>query len=167
MIVTASTAIAMQGACVALAISALTAGWFDARYRRIPNWLCVATGGVGLAYALWLSGAGAWSNGLHSLIALIVGMVLFRMGIFGGGDAKYYTAVATWFALGQAVLLLLAVTLSGLALLVVWFTARRLAGIPIRRRPGGGMDGLPYGIAIGAGAVISAVYILPSASQVI
>jgi len=94
-------------------------------------------------------------------------MALLRMSVFGGGDAKYYAAVAAWFALGHAVQLLLSVTLSGLVLLLVWFVGRRLAGVPIRRRATGGMDGLPYGIAIGAGAVLTAASLIPAAAQVV
>jgi prepilin peptidase CpaA len=158
----------LQGACAALVVSAALAGWNDVRHRRIPNWLCTVTALAGLGFAVWLSGfPAAWSNGLHFLIALVAGMLLFRMGVFGGGDAKYYAAVAAWFSLGHAVMLLLAVTLSGLVLLVVWFSARRLAGIPVRRKLTGGMDALPYGIAIGAGAAITAALQIPSAAQIV
>ena len=168
MIFTQATAFGLQAACAALAVSAVAAGWSDARHRRIPNWLCAATAIAGLAFAIWANGwHGALGNALHFLIALIAGMALFRMRVFGGGDAKYYAAVAAWFSLQQAVLLLLAVTLSGLVLLVIWFATRRLAGMPIRKTAGTGMDGLPYGIAIGAGAVITAASMIPSASQIV
>lgn len=150
---------------VLLLLSALVASWYDGRYRRIPNWLCAATALAGLAVTAWSAGPTALpGNALHLLIALVVGMVLFRLGVFGGGDAKYYAAVAGWFGMAKAVLLLLSVTMSGLVLLVIWFTSRRLAGVPIRRTAGSGLDGLPYGIAIGAGAVIAMATTLPPAS---
>jgi prepilin peptidase CpaA len=78
------------------------------------------------------------------------------MGVFGGGDAKFYAAVAAWFALGKAVLLLVSISLSGLALLVVWFSYRRMRRLPIGRSAGGThFDSLPYGVAIGSGAVLT------------
>ena len=168
MIVTSATAHAIEVGCATLTVSAGLAAWFDGRYRRIPNWLCAVTTAAGFGFAVWITGfPGAFSYALHFLIALVGGMVLFRLGVFGGGDAKYYAAVAAWFALKQAVALLLAVTTSGLILLIVWFVARRVAGMPIRRSTGAGLDGLPYGIAIGAGAVITATSMIPSASQVV
>jgi len=154
-------------ALIVLALSALAAGWSDVRYRRISNRLCVATALAGFAYALTASGlAATGSHALHLLIALVAGMVLFRMGGIGGGDAKYYAAVAAWFALDKAVLLLLAVTMSGLVLLIAWFTVRRLAGVPIRRTSSNALEGLPYGVAIGAGAVITAAMTLSSAGPI-
>ncbi|MDR2858286.1 MAG: prepilin peptidase [Novosphingobium sp.] len=139
-----------------LLAAALVASWSDAFRRRIPNWLCLVTALAGLSFAA-LSG-GAWalgSHALHASIALVAGMILFALGGIGGGDAKFYTAVATWFALAQAILLLLAVSLSGLVIFIVWFVYRRAAGKPIRwssRDPG---DGLPYGIPIALGTLVA------------
>ncbi|MEP6867559.1 MAG: prepilin peptidase [Novosphingobium sp.] len=139
-----------------LGLSAVIAGWYDGRYRRIPNWLCAATALAGLAFGLWSVGFPVIiSNALHLFAALLGGMILFRVGAFGGGDAKYYAAIAAWFGLGKAILLLLCVALSGLVLLIIWFSYRRLAGYQIRKRAGTGLDGLPYGIAIGSGAIIT------------
>ena len=140
-----------------LALACLFAAWLDVRHRRIPNGLCAATAVAGLLGGYFLGGtSGLLSNALHCLAALVGGMVLFKLGVFGGGDAKFYAAVAAWFALAKGILLLVAVTLSGVALLIVWFTYRRVAGLPIGRKAGSGFDGLPYGIAIGAGALITA-----------
>ena len=138
-----------------LATACVTAAWLDVRYRRIPNLLCAGTAIAGLIAAVLLpSGTGGLtSHALHMLIALIGGMILFRFGIFGGGDAKFYAAVAAWFALGKGVLLLVDVALCGLVLLLFWFTYRRVKGYPIRRSGGTVYDGLPYGLAIGTGAL--------------
>lgn len=137
-----------------LLVVSLFASWSDAYHRRIPNWLCALTALAGLSFALAAGGLPELgSHALHAGIALVVGMVLFRIGAFGGGDAKFYAAIAAWFTWGQAVGLLLAVALCGLVLLLVWFTYRRLAGKPLKRfatEPG---DSLPYGIAIAAGAM--------------
>lgn len=141
-----------------LVAACLAAGWGDLSQRRIPNWLCAATALAGLGYGF---AAGGWpvlgSHAAHAALALVVGMGLFAVGAFGGGDAKFYAAVAAWFALSEAAALLMAVALSGLLLLVVWFTVRRAAGKPIRRTGGDPADTLPYGLAIGSGAVIGAL----------
>lgn len=125
--------------------------------RRIPNWLCAAAAVTGLGWAL-IDGnfAALGSHALHMVIALVAGMGLFALGGFGGGDAKFYAGVASWFALKQGVLLLVCVALSGLLLLIVWFISRRLRGIPIRRVQESAADGLPYGVAIGIGAMLAA-----------
>lgn len=145
-----------------LAALCLTAAWLDLTQRRIPNWLCGVTALAGLALAVALGGQSdlgrfgeLGSHVLHMAVALLGGMALFAMGGFGGGDAKFYAGVATWFGLGQAVVLLLSVALSGLVLLTGWFTYRRLNGIPLRRTQQGPFDSLPYGVAIGLGAIVA------------
>jgi len=145
---------ALAGA--ALVLACITASWLDLKYRRLPNWLCAATAIVGLAYAAWTGGlAPLGSHSLHLAAALIVGMVLFSMGVFGGGDAKFYAAIAGWFALGQALGLLVTVSLVGLLLLVLWIGWRRLTRKPVRVKGGTAFDSLPYGVAIAGGALVS------------
>ena len=130
------------------------ASWSDTFHRRIPNWLSAATAVAGLITGFLLGGLPALgSQAAHAAIALIVGMLLFRIGLFGGGDAKFYAAVAAWFRLAQATMLLVYVTLCGLAVLVVWFVLRRIQGKPIRQRSNKPGDSLPYGIAIAGGAI--------------
>jgi prepilin peptidase CpaA len=155
-----TTAVMDIGAYVGFAVlcaACLAAAWIDLTQRRIPNWLCAATAVSGLIAAVILEPPlwGVGSHALHMAIALIGGMALFALGVFGGGDAKFYAAVAAWFPLDMGVLLLIDVALCGLVLLVGWFTWRRLRGMPIRRTTGQGFDGLPYGIAIGAGAIVT------------
>ena len=136
-----------------------TAAWLDATQRRLPNWLCGLTAVFGLMIALVLDGPSAAGNhGLHMAAALIGGLALFSVRIIGGGDAKYYAGVASWFALSDAIKLLLYVSLSGLVLLIAWFVYRRAKGIPIRSKTNTLADSLPYGLAIGAGAVLSALF---------
>lgn len=130
------------------------AAWLDLTRRRIPNWLCAVTALAGLALVALTGSLGdLGSHAAHMLAALLGGMGLFALGGFGGGDAKFYAGVASWFGFGQAPLLLLWVALSGLVLLVGWFTYRRLRRIPLRRKMQGPFDGLPYGMAIASGAV--------------
>ncbi|GAA4762497.1 A24 family peptidase [Novosphingobium ginsenosidimutans] len=136
-----------------LIVLGLTACWLDWRDRRIPNWLCGILAVLGLAVAAWLGGGEAIAkHAIHAFAALIVGMVLFRFGVFGGGDAKFYAAVAAWFPIALWAKLLIHVSLAGLGLVTVWFVARRLMGKKIRPKNPTKYDALPYGIAIALGA---------------
>jgi len=131
------------------------AGWSDLFRRRIPNWLCAITALAGLAVTM-ASGSLAMvgNHALHAAIALVVGMALFALRVVGGGDAKFYAAIAAWFPLRSAGALLMLVGGCGFVLLVIWFVVRRLAGKPIVKTRNDPFDGLPYGIAIASGAVI-------------
>lgn len=142
----------------ALSLAGVAAAWLDLRRRLIPNWLCAMTLLAGLATAMVAGGLPALGNhSLHMAIALVAGMALFHFGVFGGGDAKFYAAAAAWFPLAQAVMLLIAVVLCGLVLLVVWFGYRRIRALPVRKG-GQHFEALPYGVAIGAGAVLAALF---------
>lgn len=135
--------------------AAIIAAWQDLSYRRLPNWLSVAValGGL-LMSALAGHGLGLASAVSHMVLALAGGMVLFRFGWIGGGDAKYYAACAAWFSLGQAFLLLLAVSLSGLVVVLGWFGARQFSGARLKQT-GAAAAAVPYGVAIGIGSVIA------------
>jgi prepilin peptidase CpaA len=142
----------------ALAILCAAAAWLDLTQRRIPNWLCGVTAVAGFGLVVLTGTLGdLGSHAGHMIVALLIGMALFALGGFGGGDAKFYAGVAAWFGLGKALLLLLSVALSGLVLLVGWFVYRRVRGIPVRRTRNGPFDGLPYGMAIASGALVAMV----------
>lgn len=139
----------------ALALTGLYAAWSDLHHRRLPNWFCLLVAGAGLAWVLALGGVGgAGSALLHGALALAVGAALFMLGGLGGGDAKYYAAVACWFPLASGLQLLMAVSLAGLVLALGWLTMQRL-----RRRPADPASPdfalVPFGIAIAAGAVFA------------
>lgn len=145
------------GAGVALAAIAVTGAWLDMRFRRLPNRLCAVGLLAGLSFGLAAGGAG-WMgmSALHAGLALLAGMALFALGILGGGDAKYYAALAAWFPLGHAFLLMGTVSLTGLLLLVAWLALRKRAASGGRAQEAdGAFRKLPYGVAIGAGAVLA------------
>lgn len=146
-----------QIALGAFAILCLTGAWTDLRHRLLPNWLCLLLLLSGAGLALVQDGWGVMGGHLlHAVIALAVGFALFAARIVGGGDAKFYAGVAAWFALGDAMRLLLSVSLGGLALFLTWFAYRRLTRKAISR-PGGDDHGkFPYGTAIAAGGLIAA-----------
>ena len=136
-----------------LALCALAGAWLDMANRRLPNWLCLVTVLTGLAMAFAHDGAGALvSPGLHAALALVMGMVLFRIGWIGGGDAKFYAACAAWFPLASGLYLLGAVSLAGLVVVSLWFGWRQLTRARARRR-GDAFAMVPYGLAVAMGAV--------------
>ena len=138
-------------AAALFACLAAAGAWMDARSRTIPNLLNAGMAICGLA-AVWLT-MGASSAGLaaaHMALALILGMIVYALGMWGGGDAKFYAAVAAWFELTDAFRLILAISLAGLLLVIGWFVTKRFrrSSEEIKQR-----GQLPYGVAIAAGAV--------------
>lgn len=134
----------------------LAACWFDVFQRRLPNWLSLLTFVSGIGVALATTGAAAlpW-NLLHALIAVIVGMGLFAVRAVGGGDAKYYAANAAWFGIDVALRLLVAVSIAGLVVLLIWAVWRRAKGEKVFAKSQDERNKLPYGVAIAFGAVFA------------
>jgi len=137
----------------ALALAAFGA-FLDWRERRLPNWLCAAlavAAGAGLAISQGV-GLLPWAL-LHAAIALVIGMVLFALGAFGGGDAKFYAAAACAIpatSAAQPVALLGWTSLAGLVLLVFMMILRRTRKRTLSEGLLKGWE-VPYGVAIAAG----------------
>lgn len=130
----------------------------DIRNRRLPNLLCLAAWIAGLGLAVAVDGLTATLSHLgHSVLALLAGMVLFRFGMIGGGDAKYYAALAAWFALERGLLLLSCVALAGAFLVAFMLLLSMLRRQPRKDRRRA-MSELPYGVAIAAGAGASWIF---------
>lgn len=139
----------------ASALIALAGALGDILRRRIPNLLCLALAVAALAYA---GVAGGWSQMgwgiVHGLIALVVGMGLFRIGFVGGGDAKFYAAAALAVPLGNALNMLGWTSIAGLFLVIFWMVARRF----ISGAPQGNLkdrQSVPYGVAICCGFLLT------------
>ena len=133
------------------AIVSVAGAIMDIRKRSLPNWLSAVlaiTAGGGLALA---AGADALaSSALHSLLALLVGMLVFKLGMVGGGDAKFYAAAALGLPIGQALPFLGWTSLAGLLLLLVMVVGRRV----VRSAEGANWSwSVPYGVAISAGFI--------------
>ena len=136
-----------------LALCAAAGAWLDLASRRLPNWLCLLTAILGLGIAFGTLGMMAlWSSAGHGLIALVVGMMLFRFGWVGGGDAKFYAACACWFPLGSGILLLGLVSAAGLAVVLLWFGYRQATRAP-KRESEGRFGMVPYGVPVAIGAL--------------
>jgi prepilin peptidase CpaA len=125
---------------------------------RISNLICVAVLAVAAAALVVDPGPGWWEHPLSFAIMLGLGIALFALGWFGGGDAKLMAAAAMAFDLGGLVRFVLGVLILGglVAILSLVFGRlfRRNRGLLKERRS------IPYGVAIAAGALVS-VWLFP------
>ncbi len=139
---------------------ALAAGWDLASYT-IPNRLQLALVGV---FAVFVFAAGMTpgmlgGHVLAGLFGLAVGFTLFALGYVGGGDAKLFAAVALWLGFDRDLMTYtLIASLLGGALTLALLVLRRL---PLPALLGGHAwllrlhderAGIPYGVALAAGA---------------
>ena len=137
------------------------AAFRDATTMTIPNRLTLLTAA---AFAPAALAAGlplpAWGLALAAGgAALLVGVVMFAMGWIGGGDAKLFAACGLWLGLSAAAPFLLWTALAGGALATLLILGRRASDL----LPGFGPawiqrlltrgEGVPYGVAIAAGAL--------------
>ena len=135
---------------ILLGAIALYGSWTDITRRHLSNWLCLATLVGGLAFASISGDMSVFLSHLaHFGIALAIGVTLFATKIWGGGDGKFYAAVASWLPLGSFFPLMLSISLVGLAMMVVLIIKARGR---ISRKDS---KGVPYGVAIGWGAVVA------------
>jgi prepilin peptidase CpaA len=110
---------------------------------------------TGLSLHLLASHAAAGS------IGLLAGFALFGLGYIGGGDAKLFACVATWFGLHDLPGYVLTASLFGGALTLVLLAGRRwplpsiAAGQPWIAKLHEPSSGIPYGVALAAGALAS------------
>ena len=150
---------APQWLALLFAILLVAAAVEDAVRLRISNITVglVLLGAIVTAFVLGIEPR-MWQNLALLVAALLVGTPLFGRGILGGGDVKLLAATFAWFNLSAAPTVLMAVALSGgvLALLVIalrsfnWSDKTRQRAVVLQRR-----GGIPYGVAIAAGALIT------------
>lgn len=91
---------------------------YDARQRRIPNWLVLAGAGIALG-ALFMNGQPfgvRWADALLGAAAAFVFLLLFyAAGLMGAGDVKFAGALGLWVGVQP--------------LLPIWAAASVLAGL--------------------------------------
>ena len=158
----------MPGAvCLALACAfpalVIWAALRDATTMTIPNRLTLLTAA---AFAPAALAAGlplpAWGLALAAgAAALLVGMIMFALGWIGGGDAKLFAACGVWLGVSAAAPFLLWTALVGGGLAAALILGRRAT----EYLPGFGPlwlqrlltrgEGVPYGVAIAAGALVA------------
>jgi prepilin peptidase CpaA len=139
---------------------ALAAGWDLASYT-IPNLLSLA---IVVLFAVFATATAmplaVLGNHLAAfLVALAAGFSLFAARFIGGGDAKLFAATALWFGFVDLAPYALAAALIGGGLTLVLLGARRLP-LPAALASQGWIlrlhdarSGIPYGVALAAGAL--------------
>ena len=138
------------------------AAMHDVNRLTIPNWLNLTLAGLFVPAAA-VSGVPIEIIGGHLMVAALAFMVafgLFAFNIFGGGDAKMIPAVMLWLGpdAGMTFIFIMALVGGGFALLIL--SVRQLvpaAVLPgLIRAPFEENAGVPYGVAIAAGALVAA-----------
>lgn len=150
---------APQWLALIVAVLLLAAAIEDAVRLRISN-LIVLLVLVAAVVAVVIAGPELelWKNLVVFLGLLAIGTPMFAAGKLGGGDVKLLAAVGLWFDFAGALWMILAVVLAGGLLALVVLMLRAVGwSEEIRRRvvllrPRGG---IPYGVAIAAGALIA------------
>ena len=138
---------------VILAVLILAAAVEDAVRLRISNLTCLAVLLLAIG-AMFVAGfsLSLWQNGVVFAALLIVGTMIFAAGQMGGGDVKLLAALGAWVNIKGGVVLLSTVLLAGGLLAFAFILARVIRGRPIKKSAKGGV---PYGLAIAAGAGIT------------
>lgn len=143
------------------ALLALAAGWDLASYT-IPNLLSLVLIGVFVLFAVLAGmplGSAGW-HGLAGLIGLTAGFTLFALGYIGGGDAKLFAAIALWLGFDSLLEFALVSSLFGGGLALGLISLRSmplpamLSGQSWLTRLHDRDAGIPYGIALAAGALV-------------
>jgi prepilin peptidase CpaA len=134
----------------------------DLLTMRIANGVSLGLVAAFLAIAL-IAGMPAQEMLLHLAVGaalLLAGMALFGLNLVGGGDAKLLAVGGLWIGYDQLLPFLLCVSVFGGALALLLLAFRRLPATfplpPWAARLHTDGEGMPYGIAIAAGAL--AVY---------
>jgi prepilin peptidase CpaA len=143
-----------------IVLLALAAGWDLATYT-IPNFISALLFTAFVAFALigGLSGHDIAMHALSALLALIVGFALFSLGYIGGGDAKLFAAAASWFGLHDLLQYTMVASVFGGAL-TLGLLAMRASPLPAFLATRSWIvrlheprEGIPYGVALAAGAL--------------
>ncbi len=133
-------------------VIALAGAIQDVRTRRISNWLCLALGAAAFISSVISYDLNTVLGSLgHSAFALVVGMLLFRWGMIGGGDAKFYAAAALGVPLSRALAMLGWTSIGGVGLLLTLMVYVRIKGRLAGPRDEKNRAMLPYGVAIFVG----------------
>jgi len=143
------------------ALLALAAGWDIASFT-IPNYLQLALIAAFAVFVIAIGMAPAAIGGhlLAGFVGLAVGFTLFALGYVGGGDAKLFACVVLWMGFRNLLdyALVAAVMGGGLSVLIV--TMRKvplpafLVSQPWIVRLHDAKAGIPYGVALAAGAFL-------------
>ena len=151
---------------VALPLLLVVAAGWDVASFTIPNFLNLALTAAFVVFA-FSAGLSFPVIGWHLLagaMALAIGFTLFALGHIGGGDAKLFAAVVLWLGLKDSLPYALLASLFGGGLALSLMLLRRWPLPAALARQGwivklhDDRSGVPYGVALAAGAFI----LLPS-----
>jgi prepilin peptidase CpaA len=140
---------------------AAAAAW-DLASFTIPNYLSLALAATFVVFALALR-LSPGSLGLHllaGLIALIIGFTMFARGYIGGGDAKFFACMAMWLGPHDLLSYTLIATILGGFLTLTLLGLRQLPlPVGLARQSWilklhDSASGIPYGVALAAGAFV-------------
>ncbi|MGB2177473.1 MAG: A24 family peptidase [Hyphomonas sp.] len=139
----------------------LFAALHDVNSLTIPNWLNLTIAALFVPAAVF-SGLPIeilFGHVLAGLAAFVIGFGLFAFRVFGGGDAKMIPAVMLWIGPSASLEFVFTMALVGgaCALLIVLVRNTVPAAVvpgPIRA-PFEEKAGVPYGVAIAAGAFVA------------
>ena len=148
------------------AVACLLAGAvYDLKRFEIPDALSIALLAAAVGYGFATPGFGWGWHGLSVVAVFAFGLLSFSRGWLGGGDVKLLTGVAAWASIGQVLLLMSCIAISGGMLAIMLLAARgglkliaAEAAPPRVFRAG---EPLPYAVAIAAGSLWWAVWTYP------
>jgi prepilin peptidase CpaA len=144
----------------------LAAACWDIASFTIPNFLQAALIALFLLYVV-ATGMPAGAFGSHLLagfIGLVAGYTLFSLGYIGGGDAKLFACASLWLGLAAlpSYALVASILGGGLTLALLSFRSLPLPGVMARQnwimRLHDRAAGVPYGVALAAGALAIVLY---------
>ncbi len=105
--------------------------YYDLRFHKIPNKLCLLLASIGICSQVYFNGFQGLSDGVMGFIlAFILLFPLFAIKALGGGDVKLMMAIG--FLLGPSLLmwnLAYAIVLGGLTTLLLCFKETGVVGI--------------------------------------
>ena len=139
----------------------LCAAMMDVLTMRIANTISIALTAAFFVVAA-IAGMPAQQMLVHvgvGLAVLLANMLLFQLRLVGGGDAKLLAAAALWIGYEQLIPFVVYVTIFGGVLALVLLAYRRApaGALPLpawASRLHNRSEGLPYGVAITAGALV-------------
>lgn len=139
----------------------VVAALFDVNQLKIPNWLNLTLAALFIPAAA-VSGLPLEIIGGHLLaggLAFVIAFGLFAFRIFGGGDAKMIPAVVLWMGPEAVFPFAFKMALAGGLCAVLILAVRRTTPaetVPgFMRAPFVDKAGVPYGVAIAAGALLA------------
>ncbi|MBF0356066.1 MAG: prepilin peptidase [Alphaproteobacteria bacterium] len=142
-------------------LGALAGAGIDLLRFRIPNALTLGLAALFFPVALLagLDGGDLLDHLGAGAGMLAVGLLLFTVRLWGGGDAKLFAALSLWLGWQPLLAFVFAMTLAGGVLALALLLVRRISWpervrrMPALRRLLGAKSAMPYGVAMALGMI--------------